>query len=129
MANRTFYPSQSYGSSRVYCELELAGAGAAAPTYVTGADIVASITRSGVGVYVVTLKDSFNKVLYKAAELDDTLNDGGYATCSDVLNEGTATPIKFTIRTRSAAGAAADAAVGRRIGVSIAFRNGNWGVG
>jgi hypothetical protein len=129
MANRTFNQSQSYGSSRVYCEFELAGAGAAALTYVTGADIIKSITRTGVGIFVVVLKDSFNKVVYKGAELDDTLNDGAYATCSDVLNEATAAPISFTIRTRAATGALADPAVGRRIGVNIAFRNGNWGVG
>jgi hypothetical protein len=128
MANRTFYPSMSYGSSRVYAECELLGAGAAALTIGQGANIIASIVRSGVGVFVVTLKDAFNRVIYKGAELDDTLNDGSYATCSDVTNEGTATPIVFTIRTRSASGAAADPAVGRRIGVTLAFRNGNWGV-
>lgn len=130
MANRTFYGSQSYGSSRVYAEFELLGAGAAALTVSPqcGADIVAGITRSGVGIFVVTLKDSFNKVIYKGAELDDTANDGSYATCSDVQNEGTASPIKFTIRTRNAAGALADPAAARRIGVNLALRNGNWGV-
>jgi len=126
MANRSFYPAQGYGINRVYAEFELLGAGASALTVPTnpGANIVASVTRSGVGIFVVTLKDAFNKVLFKSAELDDTLNDGSYATASDVTNEGTALPIVFTIRTRSAAGVLADPAVARRVGVAMVLRNG-----
>lgn len=127
--NRTFYPSVSAGANRVYMEFELLGAGAAPLTMSTDAkNVVASITRSGVGIYVVTLKDAFNKVAFKSADMDDTANDGAYATVSDVTNEGTATPITFTIRTRTAGGAAAEAAASRRIGVSLSLRNGTgWG--
>ncbi len=127
MANRNFSPSSSNGLNKVYLEFELLGAAAAALTIATGGggqSWVASISRSGVGIFVVTMVDAWNKCLYKDASLDDTLNDGGYATCSDVLNEGTATPLKFTIRTRNAAGAAADPAASRRIGVKLALRNG-----
>lgn len=117
------------GSARVYYEFELLGAGAAALTLSTDtAYSVASVTRSGVGIFVVTLKDAFTKLLFKGVELDDTLNDGAYATCSDVLNEGTATPLKFTIRVRAAAGTAADPAAARRIGVALVLRNGSWGM-
>lgn len=127
--NRNLYPSQSYGAGRVYMEFELLGAGAAALTKSTdAAQAVAGITRSGVGIFVVTLKDAFQKVVSKSADVDDTLNDGSYATCSDVTNEGTSNPITFTIRTRSAAGAAADPAVGRRVPVVLVLRNGTgWG--
>jgi hypothetical protein len=124
MSNRTKYPAQSYGSGRIYLEFELLGAGAAALTASTDTGgVVASISRSGVGINVVTLKDAFVKVVEKGAEVDDTANDGAYATVSDVTNEGTNTPLQFTIRTRSAAGALADMAAGRKVGVHMSFRD------
>lgn len=106
MANRTFYPSQSYGSSRVYAEFFLLGNGASAPAYasVDGSDIVSptvAITRSSQGVYVVTLKDNFNKVVFASAEMDDTAADGAYATIGNIANEGTATPLALTVNVRS----------------------------
>jgi hypothetical protein len=129
MANRTLYPSWSFGAGRVFMDFELLGNSTSAPTTSTdAAQCVASVSRSGVGVYVVTLKDSFKKVVFKAADVDDTLNDGAYATVSDVTNEGTSTPLVFTIRTRAATGTAADIAVGRRLGVTLVLRNGlGWG--
>lgn len=127
--NRTLYPSQSAGPGRVYMEFELLGAGAAALTLSTdAANVVSGVTRSGVGIYVVTLKDSFNRCVFKAVDMDDTANDGAYATVSNVANEGTATPMTFTIRTRTAGGTAAEAAASRRIGVALVLRNGTgWG--
>lgn len=129
MANRNLYPSQSFGAGRVYMEFELKGAGAAPLTLSTdAAQAVASVSRSGVGVYVVTLKDAFQAVVAKNAEPDDTLNDGSYATCGNLANEGTNTPLQFTIYVRSAAGAAAELAAGRRLGVVLSLRNGKgWG--
>ena len=132
MANRAFYPSQTSGLGQVFLNFELLGAGAAAltiPAAGGGAPWVTSVTRSGAGVFVVTLKDAWNKCLFKSADMDDTLNDGAYATVSDVTNEGTATPLVFTIRTRIAAGTAGDPAAARRIGVSLCLRNGAVGVG
>lgn len=129
MSNRTFYPSNSYGSSRVYAEFSFIANGAAAPdmTKVDGADIVASITRSATGTFLVKLKDTFNKVVGITSDLDDTPNDGAYATAGGVTNEATQTPIAFTVYTRAAAGTATDY-TGRIVRVQMAFRNGNWGV-
>lgn len=129
MANRTLYPSQSYGSGRVYLEFQFQANGASQPALsaVDGSDAVASLNRTGVGVIVVTLKDSFNKVIYAGADIDDTLNDGAYATVSNVTNEGTSSALTFTVRTRNAAGTAADMAAARKIGVVLILRNGNWG--
>lgn len=129
MANRTLYPSLSFGAGRVYMDFEILGAGAAAPTLSTdAAQAVASISRSSAGVYVITLKDAYKKLIYKSADLDDTLNDGAYCTMSDTTNEGTSTPLTVTLRTRAAAGTLTDAAAGRRIGISLVFRNGGgWG--
>lgn len=110
-------------------EFELKGAGAAALTLSTdAAQSVASVSRSGVGIYVVTLKDAFFKVVYKSSEMDDTANDGSYATVSDVTNEGSSSALQFTIRTRNAGGTLTEAASGRRIGVALVLRNtAGWG--
>lgn len=128
MGNRTLNPNvQTYGGPNVvYAEFELLGGGAGNPlTLSTDAKlIVNTVTRSSAGVYVVTLKDAYTKLVYKSIDLDDTLNDGGYATCGSVTNEGTSTPIVFTIYTRAAAGTVADAALNRRVSVSLRFRNG-----
>lgn len=129
MANRTFYPSQNYGSGRVYCEFNFLSNNTSSPvlTSVDGADVVASLSRSGAGVIVVTLKDAFNKVITASADLDDTANDGSYATIGGITNEGTATPLSFTVRTRVAAGTLTDFTA-RKVYVVLSLRNGNWGV-
>lgn len=124
MANRTFYPSQGYGQSRVYCEFFFLTNNTSAPllSTVDGADIVASFSRSGAGVIVITLKDTFNKVIYASADIDDT-GSGDYATVGNITNEGTASPITLTVRTRVAAGTLTDF-TGRKVSVNLALRNG-----
>lgn len=130
MSNRTFYPSKSYGSSRVYAEFSFVtnGAGAIDMTKVDGADLVASITRSGTGTFLVKLKDTFNKVVSLVPALDEvSVPDGAYATAGNVANEASQTPVQLTVYTRAAGGTATDYS-GRTVRVSMAFRNGNWGV-
>lgn len=127
MANRTYYPSASSGLNRVYMEFELLGAGAAAPTIpVNGGGLahVQSVVRSGVGVYVVTLKDAWNRVISKGGDLDDTLNDGGYVTMGNLTNEATALPLVLTFYVRAATGILTDAAAARRIAIKLTLRNG-----
>lgn len=127
MANRTFYPSSTSGLNQVFLNFELLGAGAAAltiPAAGAGAPWVNTVTRTSAGLFVVTLKDAWNKCLFKCADMDDTLNDGAYATCGTVLNEGTATPLSFQIFTRVASGTIGDPAAARRISVSLCLRNG-----
>lgn len=129
--------AQNYGLGRVYMEFLFqtnntsspslstvvgvtsgtAGAGQAPPP------VVASITRTGVGVLVVQFSnvDTFNKLIYCSAELDDT-GSGEYATTGNVTNEGTSTGLAFTIRTRVAGGTLTDFSA-RTVRVSIVFRN------
>lgn len=129
MANRTAYPSFNGTLDRYYVEFELLGAGAAALTLSTdAAPFVSGITRSNTGIFVVTLKDAWTKLVHASAEPDDTADDGAYATIGTVTNEGTATPLAFTIRFRAATGTKADPAASRRIRVSLALRNGNVGI-
>lgn len=131
MANRTFYPSFSYGSARVFLDFRFDCNGASSPTLASlqgvGVDTVASLNRTGAGVIVVTLKDAFPLVIRVDAILDDTANDGAYATVGNVTNEGTASGLTFTVRTRAAAGTLTDFAA-RRCQVSAVLRNGGWGV-
>lgn len=129
MANRTFYQPRSYGSGRVYGEFLFTAPGAGtsvAQSAIDGGDIVASITHvGGTNLVTVTLKDTFNKVIHLDAQVLGTI--GGRATCSQPTNEGTANPISFGIYTWVAAGTAANDSASV-IQVSLALRNGNWGV-
>lgn len=131
MSNRNHYPSQSCGAGRVYMEFELLGGGAAATLTLStdAANVVKSVTRNTTGDFIVTMKDAFNKCVYKSADVDDTANDGAYATVGALANEGTNTPLTFHIYVRAAAGSAADPAAARRIAVSLALRDGSgWGM-
>lgn len=131
MANRTLYPNQAFGSSRIYMDFGFLTNNTASPNLSSlkgvGLDAVASLSRTGVGVIVVTLKDSFSQCVKFDATLDDTANDGAYATIGNMTNEGTSSGLQFTIRTRSAAGTLTDYAA-RYCAVTLALRNGNWGV-
>jgi hypothetical protein len=130
MANRTFYPSFSYGSGRVFLDFGFDTNSAANPLTSTlrgvGVDTVASLVRSGAGVIVVTLKDPFVQLIRGDAFLDDTANDGAFATLGNVTSEGTNTGLSFTVRTRAVAGTLTDYAA-RRVGISLVLRNGSWG--
>ena len=92
--------------------------------------MIATVTRTGAGVLVFQLSnaDTFNKVIYLSADLDDSAADGRYATCGNVTNEGTATGIAFTVRTRAATGTLTDFGTGgtgaaTKLSVSVIFRN------
>lgn len=130
--------AQNYGLGRVYMEFLFQTNNTSSPLLSTvvgvtsGAavasqgppPVVASITRSGVGVLVVQFSsvDTFNKVLYAAAELDDTANDGAFATTGNITNEGSSSGIAFTIRTRAVGGVLTDYAA-RTVRVAVCFRN------
>lgn len=82
------------------------------------------VYQGSTGVYMVTLGQgySFRYVVYPMADLDDTVNDGAYATVGSVLNEGTNTSIAFTLYTRAAAGTLTNYSA-RRCRVSMSCEN------
>jgi hypothetical protein len=139
MADRTFYPSYVYGFARVYLDFQFQANGASNPSLVfsgqsgtqtvfgIGGDVLASITYSATGHYAVQLqpRDHYNKVIYKTADLDDTVQDAAYATCGSVTNEGsTSLGIKYTINAYIANGSAGlQAGAGRVIHTMLVFRN------
>jgi hypothetical protein len=123
--------SLSYGAERYYLEVTLAGAGANALTVQPfndannppGSAEIASVSRSAQGIFVCTLFDAYFAVIYASADLDDTANDGSYATIGTWTNLQTSTPATFTLRTWNASGAAKiDPANGRAVRIAIAFK-------
>ena len=131
MANRTLYPAGTFGPDVVYVEFELLGGGAAANLSLSKDAALALSTapvRTAAGTYTLTFRDAWPYVVYKSADIDDTLADGSYVTLGSLTNEGTTAPLTCTLICRAAAGTATDAALNRRICVALRFRNGQgWG--
>jgi hypothetical protein len=67
-----------------------------------------SVVFTATGIYTVTLGlgYTFRYIVTKTADLDDTVNDGAYATLGSVTGEGTNGQITMQLITRAAAGAA-----------------------
>ena len=136
MANRTFYPSQSYGEGRVYAEFRFIPNGAATSIPVTnanvqGCDLVSSITHTaGTNKFVVTLKDTFPALITHSADLLDTsAGTGNYATVGNPLNFGTSTLPSIQVMSWNAAGTALNDPVNTNtFVVTLALKNTNgWG--
>jgi hypothetical protein len=142
MADRTFYPSYTYGFARVSLEFQFpvftsgslamvfSGQSGTQNIFGVGNDVLSSITYSATGVYTVVLKDKnhYNKVIYASASVSDdgTNNAGAYATVGSVANEGSGTVgIQFVVRTYAAGGAATalTVAAGHVIQPMLIFRN------
>ena len=121
------FPSIGYGFGRIYGEFCFQANNTSTPLLSTvqgdAGQLVASFNRTAAGVIVVTLIQPYHKLVAAAADVDDTADDGAYATVGTITNEGTSTPLTFTIRTRVAAGTKADMAAGRKISVFLAFQN------
>ena len=133
MANRTLYPAQSYGSGRVYAEMRITLAGAAtsvALSSVDGCDLIATVTHvAASNKWTITLKDAFNKVIASSVDLLESVagGSGDYASIGNFSGEGTATALSFAVYTWNAAGTAQNDSTKTMV-VSLALRNGNWGV-
>ncbi len=140
MADREFYPSNSYGFARVYCEFQFLSNNTTSPSLVfagqagtqniwgVGADVISTITYAATGVLTVQFqpRDHYNKCIFKMADVDDSAayNDGSYATCGDLANEASSTlGISFKIRCRAETGTPTAMAANRPIYVMAGFRN------
>lgn len=136
MADRTFYPSFSYGFARVFLDFFFMTNGTSSPSVAlvdgVGQDVVSTLTRSGAGVIAVQLssREKYNKVIFAAADLDNSSSGAGCYACIDgITNEGSATAgILFNVTTRAASGTATDFGTGgtgvsRRCYVTMSFRN------
>lgn len=132
MANRTFYPSFSYGFGRVYLDVRFTCNGASAPllTSVVGSDSIASFAHVGAtNVITVNFKDPFFKVCFASAEFLVAASVGSYCSINTIANEGTASGLQVALATFVAAGTALnDAASTYQIGVSMALINSSSGL-
>jgi len=124
-----------YGKGLVYLDFSFATNNTSSPLLTTlrgaGADAVATLTRTGVGIIQVTLKDIYRYVCSKAVDLEDldSSDDGAYASIGPDTNDGSS-PQKvatFKVYTRAAAGTKTDYN-GRRVSVSLTLKNSTVGV-
>ena len=132
MANRTFYPSFSYGFGRVYLDVRFTCNGASAPllSTVVGSDSIASFAHVAAGnVITINFKDPFFKVCFASAEFLVAASVGAYCSINAIANEGTASGLQVAIATFVAAGTALnDAASTYQMGVSMALINSSSGL-
>ena len=108
------WPSNNYGTEKIYLEQCIIGQGAAAPiiqaasvnggTAPPGAAEIVSITRTSAGLYVVTFADAYYARIYGDCAIDDTAGIGAYATVGNWQNLNTSTPAVCSIHAWNAAG-------------------------
>jgi hypothetical protein len=133
MANRQFR-NVTYTPyvSPTYLEFGFQTKGAASPTiFYAGAGaygagtlpaFITSITRTGVGTFLITLADSFPNMVSAWAQANGLLTSGAVITA--VNNVGTSSPVTVNLTTTTS-GAAADIAAGANniIWVGLGFLN------
>lgn len=83
---------------------------------------VASCVRNAAGKHTVTFTDAVTKVLWASPELDDTANDGAYATVASISNEGTSTPLSLVVYTRAGATTTATDYAARRVMLRVCVK-------
>ncbi len=100
--------------------------GAGGQTSNSGPSAVTSITRTGVGAYLVTLADGYRFVQTAQARIDDAADDLD-ARIGAISNEGAGntTPVTVVIQVRGLATVSGTAteSTGRRISVCLVLKN------
>lgn len=119
MANRTFNRKQALEKEikEVYAEIAIAGSGAPTLTYGTG---VASISRTSTGLYVLTLQDTYTRLM--AADVS-ILSASAQDLISQLQAESVASAKTVTFRTQEAAGVVADPSNGSKLFVKLDLKN------
>lgn len=125
----------NYGKGNVYLDCSFLTNNTSSPLLTTlrgsGADVIASLTRTGVGIIQVTLKDTYRYLIDKYVSLEDldSSDDGAYASDGPDTNDSQ-TPLKpatFKVYTRAAAGTKTDF-TGRRLNMTLVFKSSSVGV-
>lgn len=134
MGDRNLDHGFNFAKGLVYIDFSYAANNTSNPltsTWRGAADAIASVTRSGVGIHLVTLKDKWRYVVAKTVDLEDlnASDDGAYATVGAVQNEGSSTTApSFNVYTRAAAGTKTDYASPRRVSIQMVLKNSTVGV-
>ncbi len=87
-----------------------------------GPSCVASITRTGVGAYLVTFADGYRYATAKFATIEDAA-DALHARCAAVSNEGSGDTTACTMAVVVRSAATATESTGRRVSVYVAFKD------
>ena len=98
--------------------------GAGAGVANSGPSAIASVTRTGVGSYLITLADGYRAVQSKFAEIEDAA-DNLLARCGTVSNEGSGhtTAVTVAVVVRNASTGAATESTSRRISVALCLKD------
>lgn len=90
----------------------------------SGPSVVASITRTGVGAYLITLADGYRFVQTGEATIDDG-SDTLWPRLGTISNEGSgnSTAVTIALTVRAMATGTATESTGRRVGVKLCLKN------
>ena len=108
--DRDLWPVRGPGNNVVPISFKftLNGTGTIAASSFDGAVsfVVSVVYAASTGKYTVTMKDPVPQVIYADAAIDGgSAHDGAYGTCDAFQNEGTSSPLAFTLSTFSGGGA------------------------
>ena len=96
--------AETYGVSRSYTEFYISSNGASSPSLATGnvvtgagqnpvgTPLITAMSRTAAGVWLLTFGIAIPDILYASADMDDTANDGAYATIGSFTGLGQAQP-------------------------------------
>ena len=112
MANRTHFPMRGRASELVYLSGTFETNSTSAPDGVTGD--ISSVTRSGVGDYTVTWKNSYKQLDFQAAFIEEDDPDLHAKATGGAITSGTT-----TVTVYSGAETAADAEAAYTTGVTV----------
>jgi hypothetical protein len=88
----------------------------------SGPSAVASITRSGVGAYLITYADGYRYMVSGIATIDDAA-DALHARLAAPSNEGSGATTAITQALTVRSGSTATESTGRRVSVHVIFKN------
>lgn len=88
----------------------------------SGPGAVTSITRTGVGAYLITFSEGYRYAVFKTAQIEDG-TDGLAAGCAAVSNEGSGATTACTMAVTIRAAGTATESTGRRVSVYVAFKD------
>jgi hypothetical protein len=82
-------------------------------------DFVATVTRSGVGTYLVTLRDAYKRLISAQATVQCSAATALFAQFGDFSNEGTSTAFTAVLRLVNGSGTATEMAANANNSVSV----------
>lgn len=104
MASRTLDTPMVFGKKRVSVDLTFFPAGGADPTWDPAqARGVASVARSTNGTWLITLQDTWKRLVSKHASVQMSAATNLLAQFGDISNVGTSNPVTVVVRAQAGA--------------------------